>query len=198
MKYLDKMRRKKLGELLIEEGLVSSDQVVEALKEQKKTGAPIGNVLVSFGAITEWDIARTMCNQFQLPFIHTAKYSLDAEVLDLIPGDVLHRYQCVPLDRFDSFLTLAISGPLNEDMIAELETTSGCELFLYVALASDVRYSLDQHFPVDGPVHRSEESDEMPETLAAALDSAEADEWEKLFDMANESILSEIQPEDLD
>jgi hypothetical protein len=84
-------------------------------------------------------------------------------------------------------------------MISELEKTSGCELFLYVALSSEVRYSLEQNFPVDGAVDRSDaDDDDMPQAPAAELDSAEADEWEKLFDMANESILSEIQPEDLE
>jgi type IV pilus assembly protein PilB len=198
MKYLDKMRRKKLGELLIDEGLVTSDQVVEALKEQKKTGEPIGEILVSYGSVSEWDIARTLANQFQLPFIHTAKYTIATDVIELIPAEVLQRYQCVPLDRFDDVLTVAVAGPLTANMIEELEKQAQCELFLYAALLSDVRYSLKQQFAVERPgTSGGEELDEPVDiTPAAELSSKMTNgEWERLFDMANESILSEIKPE---
>lgn len=179
MKFLDKMRRKKLGELLIDEGLATSEQVVEALKEQKRTGVPLGEVLVSFGAITEWDIARTLSTQFQLPFIHPTKYTVGKEAAKAVPREYLHRYQCLPLDRFGGILTVAVAGPLNESVVEELEEASGCELFLYIALSSEVRYVLEQQYPME----RS---------------GGAGDEWESLFDTANESILSDIQPEPID
>jgi type IV pilus assembly protein PilB len=179
MKFLDKMRRKKLGELLIDESLVTSEQVVEALKEQKRTRVPLGEVLVSFGVITEWDIARTLSTQFQLPFIHPTKYTVEKDVAKTISRELLHRCQCLPLDRFGDILTVAVAGPLNERVVEELEEASGCELFLYIALASEMRYVLEQSYPVESGGDAS-------------------DEWENLFDAANESILSDIQPEPID
>jgi type IV pilus assembly protein PilB len=212
MKYVEKMKRKKLGELLIDEGLVTSDQVVEALQEQKKTGEPIGQLLVSFGFISEWDIARTMANQFQLPFIHTARYSVSKEVLDLFPNEFLHRHQCVPLDRFESIITVAVASPIAQEVVEELQAKSQCDVYLYVALPSDVRHTLAQQFPVEGSAAAAPEGDapidrpvkrqadtEVTETdedaMAAALEGASEGEWMKLFDLANESVLSEIKVE---
>ncbi|MBN2492688.1 MAG: hypothetical protein JXQ29_17710 [Planctomycetes bacterium] len=201
MKYVEKMKHNRLGELLIEEGLVTTDQLVEALQEQKKTGAPIGQLLVSFGFLSERDVARTLAKRFQLPFIQVTRYAISKDLLELFPRDFLHRHQCAPLDRFDRILTVAVAHPIAKEVLEELQERSGCEVHLYVALASELRQTLAQHFSVDGAaapqdpplvVRRKKAAGEK---TAAELSDPINDEWEKLFDLANESVLSEIKLE---
>ncbi len=194
MRYIAKMLKKRLGELLIDEGLVTSDQVVDALKEQKKTGRPIGEILVSYGVVSEWDITWTLANQFQLPFLNASKYFISPEVRDLIPPEMLHRLQCIPLDRFDNILILAVADILNHKKFEELESVTGCEMFLYVGLPSEITQVLSKEFPLDGLPTRGRKGQKAPQDAEAQLEAAAKGEWEKLFDAANENVLSDIRP----
>lgn len=195
MRFIAKMLKKRLGELLIDEGLVTSDQVVDALKEQKKTGRPIGEILVSYGVVSEWDIAWTLSNQFQLPFLNASKYFISPDVRELFTPETLHRLQCIPLDRFENILILAVADILNHKKFEELEAATGCEMFLYVGLPSEIQQVLNKEFPLDGLQQRGIKDQKIPQDAEAQLEAAAKGEWEKLFDAANENVLSDIRPQ---
>lgn len=187
MKHLQKLTRKTLGDLLIDEGLVTQSQVTDALEEHRRTGYSMVDVFVTTDTLTEWDVAYAVANQLQLPFIHPANYKILGDLKEAIPPDILHRNDCVPLDRFDDSVTLCVSSPIDPRLVENLQKLTGCALYLYVGLLSEIRQVLDSEFPVeaDGPA--------VAASLSAEQDQI-AGEWEQLFDLANESVLSE-QPE---
>jgi type IV pilus assembly protein PilB len=174
MKFLEKLTKKKLGELLVMEGLVTRDQVVDALNEQRRTGKLLGEILVSYGVVSEWDIASTIAKQFQLPFLLTSSYTIGREIQTLISAEVLHKYQAVPLDRFGNILAVAVSGLLTPEMVEELERLSACELSVYVGLPSDVRHTLEKTFP-------------LPKA------SSPAEPWEAIFDAADQNVKADLK-----
>lgn len=139
MAKVRRMTKKRLGELLVDEGLITDDQVQEALAEQKKTKELLGEVLVRKSYVTEQDIARTLATQFSLPFISARKYNVPKEVADLVPDEMLEKYQFVPIDQFADVLTIVVSGVVDTAALEEIEKLTGCTVKVCVGTATDVR-----------------------------------------------------------
>ncbi len=148
MKYLEKMTRKRLGEMLVEEGLLSGEQLTETLKLQKKSSRRLGELLIDMGFVTEFDIARTISVQFQLPYILIKSYRLDRDLVLSIPKEILHKCQIVPIDKIEGILMVAMAGFMTDDIIAEIQEISKCELAIYVAIASEVMAVLNDICPL--------------------------------------------------
>ncbi|MBI2901170.1 MAG: hypothetical protein HYY17_13380 [Planctomycetes bacterium] len=144
---LPKLVRKKLGEILVEEGLVKEDQVQEALQKQKGSGGLLGEVLVKLNYVSEIDIARAIAKQFGLPFIDATKYNISKEALSLVPGEMMVQNQFVILDKLGKALLVAVSGLLNGEIFEHLERLSGCRLFIYVSTATSVMETLKKVAP---------------------------------------------------
>jgi hypothetical protein len=134
-----RMTKKRLGELLVDEGLITDDQVQEALADQKKTGELLGEVLVRKSYVTERDIARTLATQFSLPYISARRYNVSKEIAELIPDDMLGRYQFVPIDQFSNVLTIVVSGVVDNKALDEIEKMTGCTVKVCVGTATDVK-----------------------------------------------------------
>src|SRR4029453_6801803 len=69
--------RRRIGEILVNDGVASPEQIEEALMVQKSSGDLLGSILMDMGVVSEADIARTLCVQYQLPFICLANYEVD-------------------------------------------------------------------------------------------------------------------------
>src|SRR5437016_4301287 len=101
---ISKLVRKKMGEVLIEEGLLRDEQVQETLKRQRVTGELFGQALVALTYCTEMDIARSIVRQFGLPYIDASKYRIPKEALEAIPADLMWQNQFIVLDKIGKAL----------------------------------------------------------------------------------------------
>lgn len=145
-----RLTKKRLGEMLLEEGLITEENIQDALKRQKESGELLGAALVKLGYTTEMEIARVLATQYALPYINAASYQIPKEVADLVPADTLLENQIVPLDRIGNSLIVAVSGHLNEKVFEEIERMTSCQIFLYVSSASQVQAALRTHFSKPG------------------------------------------------
>lgn len=145
MVNIAKLTKKRLGEILTAEGLITQEQVQEALQEQQKKGILLGEALVQLGYVTELDIASAFSTQFALPYIDASRYNVSPEVFELFPVDYYNRHQLVPLDRIGNILTLAVAGTLSGKIFEEIEQKTGCEVFLFVSTVSQVRKVITDH-----------------------------------------------------
>ena len=143
------VRLKKLGELLAQEGLVAEDELREAVEEQKRTGGLLGEILVTLGRITEWDLARCLVSQLQLPFLYTTNYEIGQDATELLPHAFLHQHRIIPLDIFGKTLVLATAGSISQEVVEEIEMTTHLEVMLYIALSSDIQRTLQGKFPLE-------------------------------------------------
>ena len=146
MVRLNRSSTKKLGELLMEEGLLDKEKLEEALKQQKGSGERLGEVLVRLGRVTEKDIAKIVADQFALPFLGVSQYFLPKDIASILPVETLVENQCVPMDRIGKILLLAISGPVDIKVLEAMEAKAGCELALFVSTTSEIEGALDAHF----------------------------------------------------
>jgi hypothetical protein len=150
MAQMTKLGRRKLGEILVQEGLLKEDQIQEALKRQRGTGEFFAEACVQLSYVTEMDIARTLVKQFGLPFINAAAYRIPKDAAGSIPPEFMLLNQVVVLDRIGKTLLVAVSGLPSGEVFDKLEKVSGCQIFLYVSTAAQVREALAKVMPQNG------------------------------------------------
>ncbi|MDD5770899.1 MAG: type II secretion system protein GspE, partial [Candidatus Omnitrophica bacterium] len=112
-----RINNKQLGELLLDEGIISRNQLKQALKEQKDKGGLIGETLVELGYVKEDDIAQSLTAQYGFPFLTLKNYDVSPEITDTIPAKLARQYLLVPIDKIGNNLTLAMSNPLNTQAV---------------------------------------------------------------------------------
>lgn len=147
-----KLVRKRLPDVLVEEGLLKEDQVVEVQRHMRATGEGFIELLVKLGLATEMDVAKNLVKQSGLPFIDAARYRIERDVLKALPGDFMWQNQVVPLDKIGRTVILAVAGVPNPEIYDKIEKALGAQLFLYLTTGQQIREVLDKHAPQPKPV----------------------------------------------
>jgi type IV pilus assembly protein PilB len=150
MVQIAKLIRKKLGEVLVDEGLLKEDQVQEALRRQRATGEGFGEILVSMGFLTETDIARTLVKQSGLPYIDASKYRINKDGVQSVPAELMWQNQFIVIDKIGKTLLVAISNVLGSEIFDKVEKVSGSQIFVYVSTSSQVQTALEKNVPING------------------------------------------------
>ena len=117
---------KRLGDILIESKAITPQNLAQALEIQKKKGGLIGQILVALGATTEQAIALGLTSQSSLPYLPLAAYRVNVEMAQLLPQETARRLEAVVIDQIGKVITVAMSDPLNEEGIQEIEKKTGC------------------------------------------------------------------------
>ena len=142
MVALNRMVRKKLGEILVDQGLLSQEQVQDALRLQHQSGLLFGETLVQQKLITEDKIVSVLVGQFGIPYIRPTQYTIAKDLLELFDPAMMRRFQFVPMDSIGSVLVIAIAGSLTEDVLHEIESQTGCSLQLFLTRMSEINLVL--------------------------------------------------------
>jgi len=120
--------KKRLGEMLIEEGLITEEQLREALVEHKKAGLKLGQFLVQRGVVSENQIVDLLSRQLKIDKYHPERYPLDVELGRLIPQEIAQKYQFVPLRKKGRLLTIAMTDPLDINTLDTIELMTNAEV----------------------------------------------------------------------
>ena len=146
MAKLTRTAGKKLADILMDEGLLSPEQVEHARDEQRRTGELLCEALVRLGLVTEEDVASAIVRHYGLPFIKLDKYAVNDQVMKTFPERFLRQYLVIPLDRIGAVTTIVAANAMNEDMLGELEKIAGSPVQLFVGLQADVKAALKNRF----------------------------------------------------
>jgi type IV pilus assembly protein PilB len=141
-----RINNKQLGELLLEQGIISKDQLFRALSAQKDKGGLIGETLVELGYVKEDDIAQSLTAQYGFPFLTLKNYDVSPEITSIIPSGLARQYLLVPVDKIGSNLSLAMSNPLNMQAISDVELLSGCSVQAFVSTSSDIKMAINKYY----------------------------------------------------
>jgi type IV pilus assembly protein PilB len=120
--------RKKLGEILVEGGLLTQKQLDQALPFQKKSTLKLGQFLVREGIVSETQIVELLSNQLKLEKYRPDKHILDMELSNLVPSEVAHRYGVAPLQKSGMLLTVAMMDPLDITTLDAVEVFTNIEV----------------------------------------------------------------------
>src|SRR5467141_2987575 len=154
----------RLGEILIKESLITSDQLRQALEHQKANGGRLGTCLRTLGDITDDQITGVVSRQYGVPSINLKYYEVDQNVIKLIPQDTAVRYQIVPLSRVGSTLTIAMTDPTNVFAMDDIKFMTGFNVEPVVASESAISEAIAKFC---GEVESGEELEKVMKDLSA-------------------------------
>jgi type IV pilus assembly protein PilB len=139
--------RKRIGECLIQAGLITEDDLQTALAEHKRTGERVGVVLVRMKLATEKQIAKALAFQLGFPYINLAENPPDSAAIVLIPKDVALKRICVAVALEKNLLTVAMSDPLLFSLVQDLEFQTGYRIKQVVATRGDIIDAIQTGYP---------------------------------------------------
>ena len=136
----------RLGEILVKESLITSDQLRQALEYQKASGGRLGTCLMKLGFISDDEITGVLSRQYGVPSINLKYYEVDAAVIKLIPQDTAVRYQIVPLSRVGSTLTIAMTDPTNVFAMDDIKFMTGFNVEPVVASETAIAEAISKFY----------------------------------------------------
>ena len=143
--------RRLIGEILVERGLITEEQLAQALAVQKVEGCGyLGSILVRLGYAQEIDIVIALVVQCNLPFISVSKYDINPEIARLIPAQVAQRDRLVPLDKIGNILSVVMLNPLDDNMRREVESITGCRIATFISTSVEIDQALARLYPAGG------------------------------------------------
>jgi type IV pilus assembly protein PilB len=139
--------RKKIGECLIQAGLITEDDLQVALAEHKRSGERIGAVLVRLNLATEKQITKALAYQLGFPYVSLADAPPDPAAIVLIPKEVALKRICVAVNLEKNLLTVAMSDPLLFSLVQDLEFQTGYRIKQVVSTRSDIVEAIENGYP---------------------------------------------------
>lgn len=143
MVFYEKMEHQRLGEILIENNLITGEQLKQALSKQKELGLKLGGVLIKLGVVTQDDINWVLHKQFNIPQISLTKDMVDLELIALIPEELYDANFILPLSKSGNELTIVVADPTNFEMLRNLEKLTGFNLNVCIAEVSIIKQIKD-------------------------------------------------------
>jgi type IV pilus assembly protein PilB len=145
--------RVRLGELLLTSGLLTPDLLHKALERQKKGGKRLGETLLDLQMITEFNLANGLAIQWGFPCLDLEKTWIDPEAVLAINDAMARQHQAMPVAVKNRAITIAVAGPLDYEIVRDLEFLSGLQVTLAIATKRDILEAIDRYYPG----HSSEE-----------------------------------------
>ncbi len=124
----------KLGEILVREKLISSQQLREALEYQRTSGGRLGLNLVNLGIISDDVITAVLSRQYGVPTINLALFQIEEETIRLISQEVALKYSVLPISKVGATLTLAMADPTNVFALDDIKFMTGLNVEPVIAL----------------------------------------------------------------
>ena len=174
-----KRKSKQLGQILLEQGLLSQEQLDHALQEHRNTPKSLGRTLIDLGYIKERDLVSALAEQVGLDFVDLSEYPIDPVMATLLPDQLARRYRAIPIGERDGKLLVAMSDPANVYALDDIRAITNRDVQPVVATASDVEQAIDrfagmgeQVVALASEASSRLEAEEGTEDLEAAVEDA--------------------------
>jgi len=145
-----KRQKRSLGESLVEEGIITPQQLKQAHDEEKRTGQGLRMVLVKMGFISEEDLVAFLSSKLDLPRIELNNYLIDPKVVELIPEALARKHKLMPVLKIGNRLTCAMLDPWNIFALDEIRMKTNLTIEPAVATETEIKKALDEHYGAKG------------------------------------------------
>jgi type IV pilus assembly protein PilB len=145
---LGQPQTRRLGDLLVAEGLISDAQLKQALADQKGKTEKLGSILVRLGFINEEQLIGFLSRQYGIPSITLSNVEVDNETLRLVPPAIARKYEVLPVKRIGGTLTLAMADPTNIFALDDVAFMTNLQILPVVAPQAAIRKAIDRHYEV--------------------------------------------------
>lgn len=174
VKMMAEITGKRIGELLVEQGLITHQQVNEALEEQKLTGEKIGEILIRKGWLSREELDRVLVMQTGIARFNLSDYIIEPDVVKFVSEDFARKYKVIPVFLIENTLTVAMANPTNVFIIDELQRITKLNVEPVLAEEMDIRKAQDQYYGGTGSLQE----------IIASIDKEKLAEGEKLGEEA--------------
>lgn len=147
-------KKKRLGEVLIDAGLINDTQLSASLQSQRTWGGKLGSTLVRMGFVREEDILKALSSQLLLPAVDFNKVKVSGRAINSVPLRIAEKYHVIPIalrdDQGKKELVLVMGDPTNIESITEIEFQTGCRVRPAVATDSSISRAIDFYYRNSG------------------------------------------------
>ena len=181
------MPQRKLGQILVDLGYLTDDQLWDVLEEQKQSSGLIGQVAVRMGMVTEAQVTEALAEQWGMPVINLGETNIPPNVLELVPQTMAEIYKIMPVSIRDDILTVAMADPQNVAALDDLRNFLGNEIRGAVSTLAEVEEAITRYY-----ADRDESIEDVIEELRN--DEDEGGLKEGVYDLTDEESLSDAAP----
>jgi len=149
------MKRKRLGDLLIDTGWITQPQLENALEVQKRSGKRLGKVLIDLNYVSEEAMIQVLEFQLGVPHVDLSMIDIPPAVAALIPVSLVERHQIIPIKKQGKKITLAMVDPTNFFAIDDVRMVSGFDIEPVIATEKDVLKAIRESYGVQDLVDKA-------------------------------------------
>ncbi|MFT7372454.1 MAG: MSHA biogenesis protein MshE, partial [Oleiphilaceae bacterium] len=133
----------RIGDLLIQNGVITEDQLMTALSEQKKTGRKLGAALIDLGYVDEDSLLDLLSRQLKIPFVQLRNYEFDQELIKKLPESQARRFRALVLDEKQGELLVGMTDPMDLMAFDEISRVVNQPIRQAVVRESELLNTLD-------------------------------------------------------
>jgi type IV pilus assembly protein PilB len=173
-----KLMRRRLGDILLEECMLTEEQLKKALELQKKSDKRLGEILVEEGFVTEKDIIEVLEFQLGIPHVKLNKFFINPDIIQLLPEFLARKYCAFPIKKDGNFLMVALNDPLNVFAIDDIKMVTGLEIQVAIASKKEIEDAIDRYYSV---------KDSIKKAILDMKEEISTDENEKIIEELEEA-----------
>ena len=146
--------KKRLGDVLKEEGLIDESQLQAALVHKRNWGGKIGAILVEMGFIKEIDVAKAISETLHIPYVSLFQPEIPESIVKLIKPDIAKKYNIMPAKKDGGTLMVAMADPLDIKSIDEIRFVTGLTIKPALAMESEIKDAIRKYYDHEPVTHR--------------------------------------------
>ena len=137
---------RRLGDLLVADGLLTAEQLKKALAEQKGSPEKLGSVLIRLNFVNEDQLIGFLSRQYGVPSITLGQLDIDPDVLKLVPAPIARKYEVIPVRRMGNSLALAMADPTNVFALDDISFMTNLQVLPLVASQTAIKKAVDRNY----------------------------------------------------
>ena len=138
----------KLGDVLVQAGAITEEQLIQSLNEQKQNNVPLGKALVEMGFISEEKLLNSLADQLKIPYVDIQGVKFSQEAIRKVPETIARKHRIIPISIENGSLKLAMADPLNIFAVDEVTIQSGMDVLTVLASESDIERAIQEEYGV--------------------------------------------------
>jgi type IV pilus assembly protein PilB len=180
------MAQRRLGQILVDLGYLTEDQLWDVLEEQKQSpGEVIGQVAIRMGMVTDLQVTEALAEQWGMPVVKLSETNIPPKVLELVPQTMAEIYKIMPISLKNDILTVAMADPQNVGALDDLRNFLGYDVRGAVSNLQEVEAAIVKHYA---------DKEESIEDVISQLEEPDDEEGGGIADLASAEEMSDAAP----
>ena len=175
--------RKQLGQILIDAGRITNNQLGEALQYKSEHDVYLGKAIIALGLLTEKELIGILSEQLDIPALDVVDYEVEKDVLGIVDETTARRFKIMPLFSIDKSMTIATADPMDVEIVDELSNLTGLEIDLVLATESDIEQVIELYYGAEKYLAKTDQKE--GQDAGVRIISKEIDEETEIIDAMN-------------